>query len=306
MDKTLLATNKEATSKKTTRISSWTSSIRTNKFTALTISSALLLACTSLLLYFSKFNGSLSEKQGTWGQFGDFIGGTLNPTFSFITVVILIATLRTQKSELSEARKIAQQNTELVKHQLSAMKNQALENTFFRMLEEIKNDQIFKNVFEEDKVKNIFKAVYLFEKARHEQPETASRLFSQCAGITIGEFRYVILEKLALICSVIKKIQDNQIHYKVLQNSCTPTLLSAAIHHANYMKHETYKSFLNDRTRLLRGINSLYVVSDKVAADFFPEKTQEDHSKRIEEIIEYWDTAIEEFKEAVTKKKTEA
>lgn len=304
MEKTLLTSDKESLKK--TQISSWAATIKRNKFASLTISSALLLACISLSLYFSKFNGSLSEEQDVWGQLGDFIGGTLNPTFSFIMVVILIVTLRTQQKELSESRKIAQQNTELVRNQLSAMKNQALENTFFRMLEEIKNDPIFKDVFEEDKIKNIFKAVYLFEKARHEQPEAASRLFGQCAGITIGEFRYVILEKLALICAVTKKLQDNQIHYKVLQNTCTPTLLSAAIHHAHYMKHDTYKNFLNDRTNLLRGINFLYIVNETIAKDFLSEKTKKEHSKKVEESIKYWDSATDDFKEGLKNKEVEA
>jgi hypothetical protein len=72
------------------------------------------------------------------------------------------------------------------------------------------------------------------------------------------------------------------------------------------MNHETYKNFLNDRTHLLRGINFLYVTSDKVAADFFSEKTQKEHSKNKEERIAYWDAAIDKFKEAVTETEAEA
>lgn len=48
---------------------------------------------------------SLSGDTGVWGQFGDFAGGTLNPIFGFLTVMLLVLSIRVQKEELEETRK---------------------------------------------------------------------------------------------------------------------------------------------------------------------------------------------------------
>lgn len=39
-----------------------------------------------------------------WGQFGDFIGGVLNPCISFIALLWLISSVRIQKRELAETK----------------------------------------------------------------------------------------------------------------------------------------------------------------------------------------------------------
>jgi hypothetical protein len=68
------------------------------------------------LTYFIQFGFLLgfefSEKQDDWAQFGDFIGGTLNPMLSFISILLLIKSLRFQfeanrslTNELNEGKK---------------------------------------------------------------------------------------------------------------------------------------------------------------------------------------------------------
>lgn len=53
----------------------------------------------------------LSSKNEAWGQFGDYIGGTLNPILSFFALISLLITLWVQSQSLDTARKqIAQQN----------------------------------------------------------------------------------------------------------------------------------------------------------------------------------------------------
>lgn len=41
--------------------------------------------------------GSLSEKSEVWGQFGDYVGGVLNPILTFITIYLLINSLSLQR-----------------------------------------------------------------------------------------------------------------------------------------------------------------------------------------------------------------
>lgn len=55
---------------------------------------AIALILTTLVVNFRKQD--ISEDISAWGQFGDFLGGTLNPLFGLISVVIISATLQLQ------------------------------------------------------------------------------------------------------------------------------------------------------------------------------------------------------------------
>jgi len=54
--------------------------------------------------YTSNFLGDFSQHQDKWGQFGDYFGGILNPTFSFLALIALLCTLYVQRYELKNAR----------------------------------------------------------------------------------------------------------------------------------------------------------------------------------------------------------
>ena len=56
-----------------------------------------------LFAYFGNFHEGFGD-QATFGAFGDFIGGVLNPILSFITVLLLIFSIRFQLQELSYTR----------------------------------------------------------------------------------------------------------------------------------------------------------------------------------------------------------
>lgn len=62
----------------------------------------------ALLFYVGHFTWllgpGLSPDQGAWGQFGDFIGGLLNPIVAFFAFYWLTESVHIQKQELSEAR----------------------------------------------------------------------------------------------------------------------------------------------------------------------------------------------------------
>ncbi len=53
-----------------------------------------LLIFTLYFIKFGSFGGGLSSDQAIWGQFGDYVGGLLNPTFSLAALVAVIYTLR--------------------------------------------------------------------------------------------------------------------------------------------------------------------------------------------------------------------
>lgn len=63
---------------------------------------------TPLAIYEFGLNGTWLEVNGTranrLGQFGDFVGGVLNPIFSFLAFCGLLYTVNLQRAELKEAR----------------------------------------------------------------------------------------------------------------------------------------------------------------------------------------------------------
>lgn len=72
------------------------------------IASLALLGVFAVYLYWFKFNLGyhVSSSGEVWGQFGDFIGGILNPILSFITILILVFTsiYQQKQNENSEKR----------------------------------------------------------------------------------------------------------------------------------------------------------------------------------------------------------
>jgi uncharacterized membrane protein len=122
----------------------------------------LIVAGVVLYQYFSNFGGAKSTSQEVWGQFGDFLGGTLNPILGFVSVLVLVATLGLQRKELSEARETAKENNNILAEQLKVMHAQSLESTFFKMVEEVKGDSCFKAVSDDEVIKGLQFAVYSY------------------------------------------------------------------------------------------------------------------------------------------------
>lgn len=61
---------------------------------------AVLLAAFGF--YSFNFPGGLSASQGTWGEFGDFVGGAINPIIGFFTILLLSISLRQNHKALAQ------------------------------------------------------------------------------------------------------------------------------------------------------------------------------------------------------------
>ncbi len=73
-----------------------------------------------------------SVDSAVWGQFGDYIGGVLNPVFGLLTLVAVLKTIRLQQLELSEARKDSDELRKSRTDQLSETKRTADIDCFLR------------------------------------------------------------------------------------------------------------------------------------------------------------------------------
>lgn len=69
------------------------------------------IACIAALLFIAVysificwFGVNLPPDSASWGQFGDYVGGVLNPIFGLLTLFAVLAALHVQSEELTEAR----------------------------------------------------------------------------------------------------------------------------------------------------------------------------------------------------------
>lgn len=53
-----------------------------------------VLGAAMIYWYVGQFSGGLSDRQDVWGQFGDFLGGILNPVIAGLTLIVVAVTLR--------------------------------------------------------------------------------------------------------------------------------------------------------------------------------------------------------------------
>lgn len=81
-----------------------------------------------------QFHGSPSGDPANWGQFGDYLGGVLNPTFSFLALLALLATLGIQVKELRMSGRELKNSAEALMSQNATLQQQAFEATFFQLL----------------------------------------------------------------------------------------------------------------------------------------------------------------------------
>lgn len=95
---------------------------------------AILAGLAVLLLYFLNFSGGLSERQENWGAFGDFIGGSLNPFFSFLALIAILLTIIVQSRELNLSTIELSRSAAALKEQSKTLTVQNFENTFFQMV----------------------------------------------------------------------------------------------------------------------------------------------------------------------------
>lgn len=73
----------------------------------------IIVAITILTIYFFQFNNKISSDPSTFGTFGDYFGGILNPVISFMTLYGVVHTLKQNK----EAIKHSAQATEAATNQ---------------------------------------------------------------------------------------------------------------------------------------------------------------------------------------------
>lgn len=93
---------------------------------------AFLIILGLYIAYFK--NLSITNDSATWGTFGDYLGGTLNPIISFLALIGLLITIHQQAKEMKATREELKQAAKQQKRQLEISNLQQFESTFFSLL----------------------------------------------------------------------------------------------------------------------------------------------------------------------------
>jgi hypothetical protein len=70
------------------------------------------------VLYVTQFGTQLSSDKADWGQFGDFLGGLLNPLFSFFAFLVLMEGIKIQRTELAATKVELERSASAMEKQL--------------------------------------------------------------------------------------------------------------------------------------------------------------------------------------------
>jgi len=95
---------------------------------------AVVVAIVAFASYRITFPGSIAQEHVVWGEFGDFIGGVLNPIFAFFAFLALLITIIIQNRELSISSAELEKSAKALQEQSDSLRKQNFENTFFQMV----------------------------------------------------------------------------------------------------------------------------------------------------------------------------
>lgn len=221
----------------------------------------LLIAMASVVvvfsMYLSHFDGELILENEKWGQFGDFIGGTLNPILSFLGLIALLLTIVMQSKELeattAELKRsaTAQENTkEVLNKQSETITKQQFENTFFSLLEQ--HNKALENISainekRTDKLSDLLVTWnYVFSDKLTDLYEAKSAMEDK--GNLCGHYFRILYQLLKFIAI---NVPDSMIN----DSFCEKDIINSPLLASEKMYSNIVRSFLNYNTTQLLAIN---------------------------------------------------
>ncbi|MDT3319258.1 hypothetical protein Q4Q52_05685 [Shewanella sp. SP1S2-4] len=96
-----------------------------------------LLALLLIGLYFLNFHSGVPDQE-KFGQFGDYLGGVLNPILGFATVILLVHSLKIQSKELSLTRDELARSSDAMQRQVNHLEQEAKLNELMRVITDIR------------------------------------------------------------------------------------------------------------------------------------------------------------------------
>ena len=91
---------------------------------------SVAIALVAIGVYGWNFWGKFSDSQEVWGQFGDYLGGLLNPILALAALLALLKTISIQSEELELSRRELARSASALQQQSESLRKQNFEQTF--------------------------------------------------------------------------------------------------------------------------------------------------------------------------------
>ena len=120
---------------------------------------ALFFSSILIYIYYQRFVNNIDfdgALGGTneFGTFGDFLGGTLNPILGFLTIVLLLRSLRIQTHELQESRRVITETKDIHRQSLEEQRKLLLlMPTLEFFLKQCEDMKLYVKVFSQEDIK---------------------------------------------------------------------------------------------------------------------------------------------------------
>ena len=99
------------------------------------VCAAALAYAVALLWYSATFGSRISDSQAIWGQFGDFIGGAVNPLIGLATAVLLYLAYQVQRRELRLSQKELKKSAAALSRQIKHLEKRSILDDLNRCIE---------------------------------------------------------------------------------------------------------------------------------------------------------------------------
>lgn len=96
---------------------------------------ALLVAVVGAYVW--NFGAHWTDSQEEWGQFGDFVGGTLNPVFAMLAFLALLWSIALQASEFKQATQHLSAQTRLAREEAEANRRDKISLELLEVIKDI-------------------------------------------------------------------------------------------------------------------------------------------------------------------------
>ena len=204
----------------------------------------------------------IANDSATWGTFGDYLGGTLNPIISFLALIGLLYTIHQQAQEMQATREELKQAAEQQHRQADIFNLQQFESTFFSLLEQ------HNKVVERIEVESIYKELHNIYNKKIDQITTRkpSEELSNSHAIKSINQHYELKSYFNLLFQILKFISISLSKNSESNNSEEEKLSHEYINSQERMYSDILRSFIPNIILKLLALNCLTI--DKFSQDY--------------------------------------
>lgn len=241
--------------------------------------SAALFFIAAVIPYLYNFGTSWSKDNAVWGQFGDYLGGSLNPVFGLLTLLVVLYNTRMQRSEIKRNRSLMVRHTRMLNRQLELSEQKAIEELTFQLLDEARTDKTVQKASDKEveTLLGIF-SIHINADGQYEEAienyseraKVASEHFRERVGIEFGAFNHIVYPKLLALVSCVNKLpEQNRIFLtNLIKSRFSMGVISAVVQLSIALdRKDDYEEF-KKLTPLLQGVGENLIFSKIVCEDF--------------------------------------